>query len=102
MTEEINEKLYDLIDTIKNNKKVLRMKELKKDIHNDKSISKDLDSFHKIMDNQYDEEYISLKKKILDNKTISEYKSLENELFMVVLKMNKNLKNLIDRKKCSN
>ncbi len=102
MTEEVRDKLFDLIDTINNNKKVLRMKKLKKSIYNDKSISEDLSSFKKIMDNPYDNEYIYKKSKILDNKMIKEYKELENELFFIVQSINKDLKSLIDRKKCSN
>lgn len=102
MNSEVSCKLFDLIDTIEKNNKIIHMKKLKKIIKEDKQLKKDLEKFHEIMENEYSSEYIELKKKILENKAVSEYRILENELYFVVLDINNKLKNLIDKRKCSN
>ena len=99
MTEEINSKLNDLIDSIDNNLKTVKMKELKERIYNDKILEKKLKEFREL-DNKYSKEYVELKRDILDNPIVREYQQLENELYFTVLEINKRLNSLIDRKKC--
>lgn len=99
MTEEINSKLNDLIDSIDNNLKTVKMKELKERIYNDKILEKKLKEFREL-ENKYSKEYVELKRDILDNSLVREYQELENELYFTVLEINKRLNSLIDRKKC--
>ena len=99
MTEEINSKLNDLIDSIDNNLKTVKMKELKERIYNDKILEKKLKEFREL-ENKYSKEYVELKRDILDNSLVREYQQLENELYFTVLEINKRLNSLIDRKKC--
>lgn len=99
MTEEINNKLNDLIDSIDNNLKTVKMKELKERIYNDKILEKKLKEFREL-ENKYSKEYVELKRDILDNPIVREYQQLENELYFTVLEINKRLNSLIDRKKC--
>lgn len=99
MTEEINSKLNDLIDSIDNNLKTIKMKELKERIYNDKILEKKLKEFREL-ENKYSKEYVELKRDILDNSLVREYQQLENELYFTVLEINKRLNSLIDRKKC--
>lgn len=99
MTEEINSKLNDLIDSIDNNLKTVKMKELKERIYNDNILEKKLKEFREL-ENKYSKEYVELKRDILDNSLVREYQQLENELYFTVLEINKRLNSLIDRKKC--
>lgn len=100
MSDEINNKLNELIDSIDNNESVIKMKRLKEDMYNDQNLKELLDKFRNL-DNTYTDEYINLKKEILSNPTVKEYKELENQLYFTVLEINKSLNTLIDRKKCS-
>ena len=101
MDNNVSNKLFELVDSIKQNEKILRMKQLKSLIEKDEVLKKDLDRFHKIVDNPYDTEYVELKRKILDNSLVKEYKNLENELYFIVLDLNNKLNKLIDKRKCS-
>ncbi len=100
MNEEIRNKLYNLLDTIDNNEKVIRMKKLKKDIYASSKLKELFDEFRIVSNNEYSERYIKLKKDILNNSIISEYKSLENELYFTVLEMNKLLNSLVNKRMC--
>lgn len=100
MSDEINNKLNELIDSIDNNESVIKMKRLKEDIYNDQNLKELLDKFRNL-DNTYTDEYINLKKEILSNPTVREYKELENQLYFTVLEINKRLNTLMDRKRCS-
>ena len=100
MTFEINEKLDEVVDTIRNNEKVKRMKKLKNQMYSDKELSRNLEDFRKIQLNSYSSEYVEKKKKILENEYVKEYKVLENELYFTVLEINKRLNTLLDREKC--
>ena len=100
MSDEINNKLNELIDSIDNNESVIKMKRLKEDMYNDQNLKELLDKFRNL-DNTYTDEYINLKKEILSNSTVREYKELENQLYFTVLEINKRLNTLMDRKRCS-
>lgn len=100
MSDEINNKLNELIDSIDNNESVIKMKRLKEDMYNDQNLKELLDKFRNL-DNTYTDEYINLKKEILSNLTVREYKELENQLYFTVLEINKRLNTLMDRKRCS-
>ncbi len=101
MFDNIYENLDNLIKVLNNNKKVTRMIELKNEINSDKDIKIKIDNFRKIQSNSYSNEYVLLKKEILSNKLISEYKDLENELFIVILNINKELNSLVGKKGCN-
>ena len=100
MNEEIRQKLNELIDSIENDPKVLKLKKLKEEIYEDVNLKKDLEKFNRIKDFEYSKEYIELKTKIIENPKVSEYRMLENELYFIILQMNKELNKLIDKKGC--
>ena len=100
MSEDIRLKLDELIDSIDNDPKVLKLKKLKKEIYEDEHLKSDLERFNRIKDLEYSSEYISLKSKIIENPKVSEYRKLENELYFTVLQMNKELSELVERKGC--
>ena len=100
MSDDIRDKLFNLLDIINNNKKVKRMKQLKTEIYESDDLKKLLNDFHDLSDDEYSDKYIQLKEKILNNKIITEYKVLENELYFTVLEINKMLNGLIDKRKC--
>lgn len=100
MNDIIYDKLDEVLLTIRNNKKVIRMKELKKKIENDVDLKNKLDKLHEVWKNEYSEEYVNLKKEILDNQYVKEYKALENELYFTVLDINKELNSLTGKRKC--
>lgn len=100
MNDEIYKKLDEVILTIRNNKKVIRMKELRNQIEKDVELSEKLDRFHSIWENEYSEEYVNLKKEILENSNVREYKTIENELYFTVLDINKQLNSLTGKRKC--
>lgn len=100
MSEDIRLKLDELIDFIENNPKVLILKKLKTEIYKDEQLKSDLERFNEVKDLEYSREYISLKSKIIENPKVSEYRKLENELYFIILQMNKELNKLIERRKC--
>ena len=100
MNDVIYDKLDEVLITIRNNKKVIRMKELKKKIENDVDRKNKLEKCHEGWKNEYSEEYVSLKKEILDNQYVKEYKALENELYFTVLDINRKLNSLTGKRKC--
>ena len=100
MSEDIKLKLDELIYSIENDLKVLKLKKLKKEIYEDECLKSDLERFNQIKDLEYSSEYISLKSKIIENPKVSEYRNLENELYFIVLQMNKQLNELVERKGC--
>ena len=100
MNDIIYDKLDEVLLTIRNNKKVIRMKELKKKIENDVDLKNKLDKFREVWKNDYSEEYVNLKQEILDNQYVKEYKVLENELYFTVLDINRKLNSLTGKRKC--
>ena len=100
MSEDIRLKLYELIESIETNPKVLKLQELKNEIYNDEELKKDIEEFNRVKDFEYSNEYISLKSKIIENPKVLEYRKLENELYFTVLQMNKELNKLVGKGKC--
>lgn len=95
MNELLYKKLDELLNTIDNNKKVIRMKKIKEEIYKDKNLKIKLDEYKKECENLYSSKYVKLKKELLDNELIKEYRILENELYFTVLEINKNLNQVI-------
>ena len=102
MDENVINKLYELVDCINSNEKILVLKHLKESIKSDVLLKEDLNKFHEIINSPYDENYVKLKSKILNNKNVKKYKMIENELFFVVSEISSKLKGLINQRKCSN
>ncbi len=99
MNSEVDKKLDELVDTINNNEKINRMKELKEMIYSDENLKKDLESYRSL--DEYSNDSIKLKEKIIENPLVKEYRILENELYFTVLDMNKLLNSLIGKGSCS-
>lgn len=95
MNELLYKKLDELLNTIDNNKEIIRMKKLKEEIYKDKNLKIKLDEYKKECENPYSSKYVELKKELLDNELIKEYRTLENELYFIVLEINKKLNKVI-------
>lgn len=97
MEEILNNKLSELIDIFEKDKRIIELKKLKIKIYNDTKLMNLLNKY-----NNFEQYNVALKKEIFQHKTVVEYKKLENEINYIILKMNKELNSLIDRKVCQN
>ena len=101
MNEKIFEKLEQLYTEINNCEEIKKLLELKNKIYNDTDLKEKLEKCKNSV-NKYDSYYVAVKKEIIDNPLIKEYRELENELYFIVLEMNRKLNSLINKKGCSN
>ena len=95
------EKLDELCSAIDNDEKVNELLELKKQIYEDSELKEKLSKYRN-SSNQYDTNFINLKSDIINNHLIKRYRKIENELYFLVLEINRKLNFLIDKKGCSN
>ncbi len=96
--------LDELINIFENSEEIQTMTKLKDDILKDELLKEKLDKL-KMMNSHndiYNAEYVSLKKEILNFDKVKRYKELENDLYFLVLEINKKLKELVNEKGCIN
>ncbi len=91
--EELIDKTNNLINEIDKISQVKRIKELNKEISEDKELS---DLIHTYQINQ-DE---NLKRRILDNKLFKEYKVNETDINLLIMDINSRLKSINGKKGC--
>ena len=101
MNELLFEKLDELCSAIDNDEKVNELLELKKQIYGDSELKEKLSKYRN-SSNQHDTNFINLKSDIINNHLIERYRKIENELYFLVLEINRKLNFLIDKKGCSN
>ena len=91
--ETLIEKVNELKDSLSNTKEVLDIKELNKEIKKDKKLLELLNEYH-----LYPKE--ETKKQILNNELFRKYKEKETDLNILILKINKELKQITKKDKC--
>lgn len=91
--ETLIEKVNELKDSLSNTKEVLDIKELNKEIKKDKKLLELLNEYH-----LYPKE--ENKKQILNNELFRKYKEKETDLNILILKINKELKQITKKDKC--
>ena len=91
--ETLIEKVNELKDSLSNTKEVLDIKELNKEIKKDKKLIELLNEYH-----LYPKE--ETKKQILNNELFRKYKEKETDLNVLILKINKELKQITKKDKC--
>ena len=91
--ETLIEKVNELKDSLSNTKEVLDIKELNKEIKKDKKLIDLLNEYH-----LYPKE--ETKKQILNNELFRKYKEKETDLNILILKINKELKQITKKDKC--
>ena len=96
--KKINDKVEELIDILNNDRRVKRLKVLKKELNKDEELISKIEYLKKL--DQYSVDYRNLKKEILKNNKFVEYKDLENEISIIILEINRKLKNLTNERSC--
>ena len=95
MDLELIKKLDELITIFENSEEIKKLQKLKKEIYDNNQLKEKMEKFNKVRDNIYDEEYLKLKKEILNIDMVKEYKKIENDLYLLTLAINRELKSLI-------
>ena len=98
MNIEIINKLDEITSIIENDIDLLRIKELKKEILNNKDLMTKINTIKEM--STYNEEYLKLKKEILNNNNFEEFKKIENDTFLFIQSINKKLNSLREKSEC--
>ena len=96
--KKINDKVEELIDILNNDRRVKRLKVLKKELNKDEELISKIEYLKKL--DQYSVDYRNLKKELFQNNKFVEYKDLENEISIIILEINRKLKNLTNERSC--
>ena len=91
--ETLIEKVNELKESINKTQEVLEIKKLNNEIKNDKELLNLLEEYR-----IYPKE--ETKKKILDNSLFRKYKEKETDINILILKINKELKQITKKDKC--
>jgi len=91
---ELIEKVDNLKKSLDNNKEIINLKEINELIMQDKELLKDIEDYN-INHSE------SLKEKINNHKLFREYKHNETEVNFIILEINKRLKEINNKGKCS-
>ncbi len=98
MKEKTNEFIDDLIKSFELDERITNLKNEKEKLLSNKDFIKKLEKL-KIL-NIYSNEYKELKKELFKNPNFVLYKQLENEINLLILKINQKLNTLTDKKGC--
>lgn len=96
--KKINDKVEELIDILNNDKRVKRLKVLKEELNKDEELISKIEYLKKL--DQYSIDYRNLKKELFQNPKFVEYKELEGEISIIILEINRKLKNLTNERSC--
>ncbi len=96
--KKINDKVEELIDILNNDKRVKRLKVLKEELNKDEELISKIEYLKKL--DQYSIDYRNLKKELFQNPKFVEYKELENKISIIILEINRKLKNLTNERSC--
>lgn len=93
--------MNELIETVDNlkksldeNEEIIRLKEINELIMKDKELLKDIENYNITKDEE-------IRKRIINNKLFQEYKHSEAECNFIILEINKRLKEINNKGKCS-
>ena len=98
MNLDIINKLDEITNIVKNDKELNELKDLKKDILNDKELLNKIEKLKSI--DEYNSKYVDLKKEILSNDKYKRYIELENKLYFEVKEINNKLNSLTEKSGC--
>ena len=98
MNLDIINKLDEITNIVKNDKELNELKDLKKDILNDKELLNKIEKLKSI--DEYNSKYVDLKKEILSNDKYKRYIELENKLYFEVKDINNKLNSLTEKSGC--
>lgn len=90
---EVIEKTYELLDYLDNSKIVKDLTTAKNKLLNNQDILKKIKKYQKEKNN-------TLKKEIFNNPDYANYMQCYNELFYLVMDINKKIKNITGKKEC--
>lgn len=94
----MNEKAYEIIDTINDDLLVKKLKEIKLKIASDKDAKKLIDDFNQAK-NRYEkynakDELLKAKKALINNELINRYLSIQKEINMLSMLINQRLERI--------
>ncbi|MEE0700002.1 MAG: YlbF family regulator [Bacilli bacterium] len=94
----MNEKAYEIIDTINDDLLVKKLKEIKLKITSDKDVKKLIDDFNQAK-NRYEkynvkDELLKAKKALINNELINRYLSIQKEINMLSMLINQRLERI--------
>jgi len=92
--EELMNKVDNLIVKLDNTDLIKKIKESTEEIKNEKALLEDIRKYQATSDE-------SIKKRIIQNNKYREYKHLETECNLIIMSINKKLKEIEPRKMCS-
>lgn len=92
--EKLLKKLEQLKKEISKDKRVIEIKRLNEKLNQEKSIIDLIEKYNITKDE-------NIKKQILENRLFREYKVAETELNILILEINKELKTITNKGKCS-
>ena len=96
---ELINKVYEIIDLLKESKEIEEFLKLKETIKQD-TVILPLLKYIKENENIYTNEYIELKRQLLTNEKVKKYKKIENDLYFLSLDMNRRLNKINSKKSC--
>ena len=99
MDNNIREALYNLIDEIENSDLIKQLDNNKQKINENNEVQELITIFNEKKKNINEDLQIA-KIKLYNNDIIREYLSCEQELNFIIMRLNKKLNNLIDKKGC--
>ncbi len=99
MDNNIREALYNLIDELENCDLIKKLEENKKKINEDEELQSLIKIFNKSKE-KLDSDLKDAKTNLYSNDVIREYLTYEQELNLIIFKLNKKLNALIDKKGC--
>ena len=91
---ELIGKVENLKNSLDNNKEIIELKKINELIMQDKELLKDIEKYNRTND-------IKIKEKIINNNLFKEYKHSETEVNFIILEINKRLKEINNKGKCS-
>lgn len=99
MDNNIREALYNLIDEIENSYLIKKLESNKKEISEDSKIQELIKIFDEKKKN-FDKDLQIAKINLYSQNIIREYLSCEQELNLIIIRLNQKLNKLIDKKGC--
>lgn len=99
MDNNIREALYNLIDELENCDVIKKLEENKKKINENEELQKLIKIFNEKKE-KLDNDLKVIKTSLYSNDIIREYLTYEQELNLIIFKLNKKLNALIDKKGC--
>ena len=91
---ELIDKVNSLKESLDSNEKIIKLKEINERIMEDKELLKEIEEYNRTNNEK-------LKNKIINNGLFREYKHNEAECNFIILEINKKLKEISNKGKCS-